>query len=302
MEIQGHITVLEELTGGGLGKLLKCQDEAGQWFVAKFPKDTSPENQELIDDEARRFRRHQGHHVVRYLGPVTLQDGRRGFAMELMDGDLTPLVRQRLSVERVLGYLLTVVQGLEEVHASARGAFHGDLKTGNILHKDGVAKLADFGLARGGLGQTVMLGNHNGGTPGYMPPEGLASPSGDIYSLGAVAFALLVGREPQAYEVLRIQIPGAPGLEQLINQMLAAQPGMRPSISQIRARLGVLRAQALAQAQVQHFPPKRNVLRSPAAPTPPPVPALSSSAYGMGVAAALVAFVGFGLLLAANKD
>ncbi|WP_158616847.1 protein kinase domain-containing protein [Corallococcus exercitus] len=295
--------MIQELTGGGLGKLLKCRDEAGQMFVVKAPKDASPENQQLIDDEVRRLQRHQGRYVVRYFEPV-LVDGRRGFAMELMDGDLTPLVRQRLPVERVLGYLLTVVQGLEEVHASGVGAFHGDLKTGNILHKDGVAKLADFGLARGGLGQTVMLGRHTGGTPGYMPPEGLASPFGDIYSLGAVAFALLVGREPQPQEVLRIQIQGAPDLEQLINQMLSTQPGMRPSISQIRRRLEALRARALAPAPVQHFLPNRNVLRTPLAspPSPPLAPAPASSSSGVGVAVALAAVVGLGFLLAASKD
>jgi serine/threonine protein kinase len=298
MKIQGHITVLQELTGGGLGKLLKCQDEAGQMFVVKAPKDASPENQQLIDDEVRRLQRHQGRFVVRYFEPV-LVDGRRGFAMELMDGDLTPLVHQRLSAERVLGYLLTVAQGLEEVHASAPGAFHGDLKTGNILHKDGVAKLADFGLARGGVGQTTMFGQHNGGTPGYMPPEGLASQFGDIYSLGAVAFALLVGREPQARDVLRIQVPGAPDLELLINQMLSTQPGLRPSIRQIRVRLEALRS----RAPVHRFPPNRNVLRAPVAPArvPAPAPAPSSSGSGAGWALAL-AVVGFGLLLAASKD
>ncbi|NOK17570.1 protein kinase domain-containing protein [Corallococcus carmarthensis] len=300
MKIQGRITTLEELTGGGLGTLLKCRDEAGQLFVAKFPKDASPENQQLIDGEARRFQRYQGRYVVKFLEPVSHQDGRRGFAMELMDGDLTALVHQRLPVERVLGYLFTVVQGLEEVHSSAEGAFHGDLKTGNILHKDGVAKLADFGLARGGQGQTVMLGNHTGGTPGYMPPEGFASAFGDIYSLGAVAFALLVGREPQAQEVLRIRIPGAPDLEQLINQMLSPQPGMRPSITQIRMRLEALRARTSAPIPIQHFLPQRNVLRTPAAPPPAQAPASSSS--GVGVAFALAAVVGLGFLLAASKD
>jgi serine/threonine protein kinase len=299
MEIQGRITVLQELTGGGLGKLLKCRDEAGQLFVVKAPKDASPENQQLIDDEVRRFQRHQGRYVVRYFGPI-LVDGRRGFAMELMDGDLTPLVQQRLPLERVLGYLFTVVQGLEEVHGSAPGAFHGDLKTGNILHKDGVAKLADFGLARGGVGQTVMFGKHTGGTPGYMPPEGLASQLGDIYSLGAVAFALLVGREPQARELLRIHIPGAPDLEQLINQMLSTQPGLRPSISQIRVRLEALRGRAPALAPVRHFLPMRNALRTPPAPLPPPVQ--PSSGSGVGIAVALAAVVGFGFLLAASKD
>ncbi|WP_158617684.1 protein kinase [Corallococcus sp. CA049B] len=302
MKIQGRITTLEELTGGGLGTLLKCRDEAGQMFVAKFPKDASPENQQLIDGETRRLQRHQGRYVVKFLQPVSHQDGRRGFAMELMDGDLTALVHQRLSVERVLGYLFTVVQGLEEIHGSAQGAFHGDLKTGNILHKGGVAKLADFGLARGGRGQTVMLGNHHGGTPGYMPPEGIASAFGDIYSLGAVAFALLVGREPRPGEVLRIEVPGNPDLAHLINQMLSREIALRPNIKQVRMRIESLRARASAPIPVQHFLPKRNVPWTLPAPPPSPAPAPASSS-GVGfLAFAVAAVVGIGLLAAASKD
>ena len=245
MQVKGRVEVLAKLQEGGLGQLLKCKDEANQVFVAKFPKDDSYESQRLIDDESRRFQRHQGQYVVKYLGPVSTHSGRRGFAMELMDGDLASLIHQkgRMSARVTLGYLSTAVRGLEEVHASGRDAFHGDLKTANILHKAGVAKLADFGLARGGQGQTTMFGGHSGGTPGYMPPEGRASARGDIYSLGAVAFALLVGREPQPGEVLGIQMKGEPGLEQLVNQMLSPNAALRPDITQVRKRIDELLAE-----------------------------------------------------------
>ena len=43
-------------------------------------------------------------------------------------------------------YMLQVLQGLHHIHS--HGFFHRDIKPENILMKDGVCKIADFGLAR----------------------------------------------------------------------------------------------------------------------------------------------------------
>ncbi len=246
MRIHGRVDVVDEFDGGGLGKLLKCRDERGQLFVAKFPKDSSWQGQQLIDDEMRRFERHQGQNVVKYLGPVVRKDGVRGFAMELMDGDLASLIAGSgaLAPAAAMAYLLPVVRGLAEVHASSPGAFHGDIKTANILHKQGRAKLADFGLARGGVGQTQMFGPHTWGTPGYMAPEGLASAQGDIYSLGMVFLVVLVGLEPRPGASLRLQLPVHPELEALVNRMLHREPHLRPSIHEVLHQLESMQARS----------------------------------------------------------
>jgi serine/threonine protein kinase len=245
-----RVDVVGQFPGGGLGQLLKCRDEQGQLFVAKFPKDASPQNQQLIDDEMRRFQRHQGPNVVKCLGPVVRKDGLRGFAMELMDGDLATRIAQRgaLSPKEAIDWILPTVRGLAETHASSPGAFHGDLKTANILHKSGLTKLADFGLARGGVGQTMMFGPHSGGTPGYMPPEGISSARGDIYSLGMVFLVALVGREPRPGEFLQLNAPQHPGLEVLVNHMLSVDPYLRPGIQEVLQQLEAMQAQT-ARAQ-----------------------------------------------------
>lgn len=192
------IKALGRFEGGGLGELLRCKDANSVSFAAKFPKDQSVTSQQLIVDEERRFFRHQGAHVVQHYGTIHHTDGRRGFAMELMEGSLAGLIERGGSIRRgrAIEYLADAAAGLAEVHQSTRGAYHGDIKPANILYKDGVAKLADFGLARGGPGQTQMAGPHNGGTPGFFPPEGYTSPAGDVYSLGVTLWAMLAGRNP----------------------------------------------------------------------------------------------------------
>ncbi len=60
--------------------------------------------------------------------------------------------------------------------------------------KDGVAKVADFGLA-GEPGRAESIA----GTPGYIAPEiavGIRSPSGDVFALTATAWACLFGVAP----------------------------------------------------------------------------------------------------------
>jgi serine/threonine-protein kinase len=137
-------------------------------------------------------------------------DGVFYYAMEYLDGvDLEGL----LAVDgpqppaRVIHVLRQVCGALDEAHG--RDLLHRDLKPANVFlcRRHGapdLVKVLDYGLvkdlaARGGpdaSGAETLTG-----TPHYLSPESVSAPAevdarGDLYSLGALAYALLTGAPP----------------------------------------------------------------------------------------------------------
>jgi serine/threonine protein kinase len=145
-------------------------------------------------------------------------------------------------------YLREIGEGLQ--HAHDAGIVHRDLKPTNVLiHSDGRAMLADFGLARG-AGQPTHLTTIGLaiGTPGYMAPEQVmgheVDKRADIYAMGVLTFEMLTGRLPfigsnrmeVAYATVNAPVPSAVKLNQalpdeldvLLAKVLAKDPGQRP--------------------------------------------------------------------------
>jgi serine/threonine-protein kinase len=112
-----------------------------------------------------------------------------------------------LPAERAVHLLRQTCQALREAHGI--GLIHRDIKPGNVLaaQRGGlhdVVKLLDFGLVKPVTeAPSARLSREGGisGTPLFMSPEqarGLSDldARSDIYSLGAVGYALFTGRPP----------------------------------------------------------------------------------------------------------
>ncbi|MBT8434370.1 MAG: protein kinase [Gammaproteobacteria bacterium] len=123
--------------------------------------------------------------VMEFVDGVTLQEYVAG------DRVLTP--------NQVVDVIYQCAKGLDYVHRE--GIIHRDLKPGNImLSNDGEVKIMDFSIAHVDVG----FEGHDTevqGSPMYMPPEQLSEEKrlvaqSDIYSLGAVMYALLAKKAP----------------------------------------------------------------------------------------------------------
>ena len=129
------------------------------------------------------------------------------YAMEYLDGiDLQQLVEEYgpQPENRVIHILLQMCGSLYEAHSL--GLVHRDIKPANtMLNRRGsepdVVKVLDFGLVKAmdeEKQSSLTTTNSMTGTPLYMSPEAIQSPSfvdarSDIYAVGAVGYFLLTG-------------------------------------------------------------------------------------------------------------
>lgn len=182
-------------------------------------------------------------HAVTVFDFGRTEEGEPYLAMEYCDGgDLSDhlALSGALPGGAVVSLLAGVAAAVDAAHR--QGIVHRDLKPGNILFAGGVAKVADFGLARMLASEDPGLtGGHAIGSPFYMSPEQCqgrpAGTASDVYSLGVIAYTLLTGEVPfrrgTAQEVLLAHLTEEPRSPDTL------QPGLGRALA-----LAVLRALA----------------------------------------------------------
>jgi serine/threonine-protein kinase len=274
--------LLSEIGSGSFGRVYRVRDLALEREVALKVLDP-----ELTDDPSvvERFRREaQLAASLEHPNIVAIFDisGRLGllwYTMELVRGrSVAQLVQAEgpLGVPRAIEIVDDALAALE--HAHARRLVHRDIKPENLLvGPDGRVKVTDFGLALA-LPRARLFGGatSRSGTPQYAAPEqlvgGQVDARSDLFSLGAVAYFLLVGRPPidgrsaeavRRGEVfgrlpdLRAERPEVPeALGDLLKKATEFEPRRRPSSAAAFRRAleksGALGPEAAARRTGEH--------------------------------------------------
>jgi len=158
------------------------------------------------------------------------------------------------SVSDPRNILRDITQALRYLHEAK--VLHRDVKPENVLFGGGMAKLCDFGVARGIVDATLTVSHQFLGTIRYAPPEYLFDQSyyedSDFFGLGHIAYWLCAGKMlisadlPFAKQVLgvntlsfkripsREKIPNGHLLEALIANLLAVDPSSRFGALQVK--------------------------------------------------------------------
>ncbi len=235
-KIVGTYQIEAEIGRGGMGVVYRARQQGLERPVAL----------KLIssgvlagDEERRRFRieaeaaarlQHPGIIAIHEIGSW---QGHEFFSMSLVEGPtLQKYVDERTFDDRESARLVRDVTRAV-AYAHRIGIVHRDLKPENILMgPDGIPLVTDFGLAKWHReGSMITRTGQVLGTPHYMSPEqatgrGLGDASTDVYSLGAILYALLTGRPPHvgdsAAEVLRSVLQDEPLAPRLLRRDVPA--------------------------------------------------------------------------------
>ncbi len=196
---------IEELGKGGMGSVHKVFDNKIKEEVALKllnPDIASDERTIARFSNELKFARKIIHKNVCRMFDLNEEEGMHYITMEYVPGeDLKSMLRmtKQLSVGTAIRVVKQVCEGLVEAHK--HGVVHRDLKPGNIMiDREGKVRIMDFGIARSAESEGITREGRMVGTPEYMSPEQVdgveADHRSDIYSLGAVLFETLTGRQP----------------------------------------------------------------------------------------------------------
>jgi eukaryotic-like serine/threonine-protein kinase len=204
-------TVERELGGGGMSRVFVATDtRLGRRVVVKVlsPDLVASVSAERFEREIRLAARLQHPHIVPLLSAGDV-DGIPYYTMPFVEG---ASLRGRLATgplphAEAQSILRDVARALAYAHR--QGIVHRDIKPENVLLAEGVAMVADFGVARALTAATTLAGDvltqvgMQIGTPAYMAPEQAAGDPdvdfrADLYAFGVMAYELLAGQHPFA--------------------------------------------------------------------------------------------------------
>ena len=202
----GRYLILEALGSGGMAAVFRAWDReldqacAVKVIHAEIAKKRSVRARFAREAEAMVRMDHP--HVIQIID-LDLEAKQPFLVMEIAPGgslDRWTELHGPMPVETVTAVMMQVCSGVMAAHA--QGIVHRDLKPQNVLiDHNGSCRVSDFGIAQIHDAPQLTKTGHGMGTWLYMPPEQRLNAKdvdhrGDIFSLGVLTYALLIGADP----------------------------------------------------------------------------------------------------------
>jgi len=197
--------LMEEIGSGGMALVYKALDLTLDRIVAiKVLKEEFLEDDEFV----KRFHA-EAQSVAKLSNPnivgvydVALDGKYHYIVMEYIEGvTLSNYIASKkvLESDEAMSIAIQICNAL--THAHKNNIVHRDIKPHNILlTKEGVAKVADFGIAKVTTNKTLTLSGRTIGSVHYFSPEqargGYVDNRTDLYSLGCVLYEMTTGQLP----------------------------------------------------------------------------------------------------------
>lgn len=237
---------LWRLGKGGFGEVFKgLKDSVDEVAVKVIRIQSTPVAIEQFKQEIDIISKLRHRHILQFYG-ACIQPNCLYMVTELMQTDLFSSLRKDIRYKWTGIYgkevLLGVAAGLHYLHCRRPPIVHRDIKSPNILLMDGVAKIADVGIARTKSDSDMTA--QKGYTIAWAAPEVVyrkrATEKIDIWSFGVIIWEVVSGKLPRVgHLVLPSEAP--PPLRILYTQCVDEDANNRPSAAQVIAQLKAIK-------------------------------------------------------------
>lgn len=230
------------LDSGGFGDVFLAErEDTGETVVVKYLRDFQDQGRRKWFKREIRILLQRAHDRLVPLLAAAPDALRPYYVMPYFAGGSLAAMCGRLGPQEFIRTAQQIAEPLAALHAN--NVAHGDIKPDNVLlSNQGTVHVADP-LGNGG-GCTVTFNENQGGTPGYLAPEGYSgspiSPAVDVFAFGATLFHMATGSRPAEQQDFDTRRSGRDVPESIRVLILACThdaPEQRPTMATVVAYL-----------------------------------------------------------------